>query len=641
MKHLAGLCLIFLFLSFSAAAQEYKYHVVEPGETVEEIARKYNVNKETIFKFNPDARKGVTPNTKLVVPLTKQNASTENVEFTNHRVKRKETLFSLSREYDVSIDNIKRYNRHLYSEELRRGEVIRIPVNLPKESAPAQTQKPVKEEPSGNPMDLSIKDHVVLPKETKYGISRKYNITIAELERLNPQMDTLHPGMIIKVRNGSLERVIDVEGELFTYYLVKPKETLFTLTRRFGVSKDSLVVLNPALAEGLKSGMVLKIPNREGAGNIEEYAEADMVNLENRISDYSPKNLVVMLPFKLNTLQISDTTSNAKELIRKDRVMQISLDFYSGVLMAIDSAKNLGLSTNVTFYDTEQNSGKVRSIIATNDFRDVNAVIGPILQSTIEAAAESLEPLNVPVISPLTKREAANRDNFYQTRPADERLAEVMISYISERAEGKNIIIIADNSSAAKKRKLLSAFPGAQVVDPKEGSYIEENELREALEEGRPNWVLLEASKIGIISNATSYLNSMTNKFDITLFTTNKNSAFDSDNVSNRHLSKLNFHFPSVDKEYSALRDNFFIKQYQDRYGVVPNTYAVRGFDVTYDVLLRMASAKNLQESVEEEGTTQYVENKFDYEKRDSGGYYNRAVYILSYGEDLELKVMQ
>ncbi len=639
MKHIAGICLLFLLLGFSATAQEYKYHIVKPGETLEEIARKYNVSKEAIFKFNPDARKGVTPNTKLVVPLGKQDASTENVEFTNHRVKRKETLFSLSREYEVSIDNIKRYNRHLYSEELRRGEVVRIPVNLPKETAPAR--RPVKEEPSANPMDLSIKDHMVLPKETKYGISRKYNITIAELERLNPQMDELHPGMVIKVRNGSMEKVIDVEGELFTYYLVKPKETLFSLTRRFGVSRDSLVVLNPALEEGLKSGMVLKIPNREGAGNLEEYAEADMINLEDRISDYSPKNLVVMLPFKLNALHTSDTTSNAPQIIRKDRVVQISLDFYSGVLMAIDSAKSLGLSTNVTFYDTEQNSGKVRSIIASNDFRNVDAVIGPILQSTIEAAAASLEPYNVPVISPLTKREAANRDNFYQTRPADERLEEVMISYISARAQGKNVIIIADDASAAKKRKLLATFPGAKVVDPKEGSFLSENELRQALQEENPNWVILETGRIGIISNATSFLNSMASKYDITLFTTNKNSAFDSDNVSNRHLSKLNFHFPSVDKEYSALRDNFFIRQYRERYGVVPNTYAVRGFDVTYDVLLRLASSKSLQESVEGEGTTQYVENKFDFEKRDSGGYYNRAVYILSYGKDLELKVVQ
>jgi hypothetical protein len=187
----------------------------------------------------------------------------------------------------------------------------------------------------------------------------------------------------------------------------------------------------------------------------------------------------------------------------------------------------------------------------------------------------------------------------------------------------------------------MSFFPEARIVNPKEGSFIDQGELSAALVEGKPNWVILEATKIGVLSNTTSYLNSLADKYKITLFTTNKNNSFDSDNVSNNHLSKLNFHFPSIDKVYSQEKNSAFISKYLKKYGVIPNTYAIRGFDVTYDVLLRLASADDLYSSLSEEGTTQYVENKFDYEVKPTGGYQNKAVYIMAYDKDLNLKVVR
>lgn len=348
-----------------------------------------------------------------------------------------------------------------------------------------------------------------------------------------------------------------------------------------------------------------------------------------------------MLPFHLDKVIRTDTSNNSVERIKKDKVLQISLDFYSGVLMAIDSAKTLGISTNLRTYDTQQSTGKVHAIINSNDFSDVDVVIGPLLQSTVEAAASALQFKQVPVISPLTKRQVGSLSNFLQARPSDEMLSDAMISYISENSAGKNIVIIADASSAAKKQRLMSAFPSARTVNPKEGSFIDQNELTAALVEGQPNWIILEASKIGVLSNTTSYLNSLADKYKITLFTTDKNNSFDSDNISNNHLSKLNFHFPSVDRLASSENNSAMIRKYQKKYGVVPNTYTIRGFDVTYDILLRLASADDLFSSISENGTTQYIENKFDYEVKPTGGYQNKAVYILAYDKNLNLKVIR
>ena len=641
MKRIAVLFLFFQMFTVQAFAQQYKYHIVKRGETTQEIARQYNISEETLFKYNPDARRGIKPEGKLVVPVnpaqgeSQVTSSQDDQKFVMHRVRRKETLFSLSQKYNVSIEDIKRFNKHLYSAELRRGERIRIPKGSPKVSVENTTPSP------SNPLDLSVKEHVVLPQETLYGISRKYNITIADLQRLNPNMENLQPGMVIKVRNGDVEKVVDVEGKLFKYYQVQPQETLFSLTRRFGISRDSLVSLNPALIDGLKSGMVLKIPNIELAEGIGEYAAEEYLNLERKINNYETKNLVLMLPFNKNKIVVTDTSSNFAERIERDKVMQLSLDFYSGVLMAVDSAKTLGISTDLTVLDTEQNPGKVNLLLNSRNFDNVDAVIGPLLQSTVETAARGLERRNIPVVSPLTNKQTTSLDNYLQARPTDEMLREAMITFIADHSAGKNLVIIADGSAATSRNRLSAAFPSAKIVTPSEGGYINQAQVAGALDKTRPNWVILESSKIGVLSNATSYLNSLADRYKITLLTTDRNKSFESDNVSNSHLGKLNFHYPSVDRAFDPQKNRDFINKYIRKYGVTPGAAAVRGFDVTYDVLLRLASADNLYESIKQEGTTQYVENKFNYEHRPNDGYINNSVYILSYDRNLNLNVVR
>ena len=70
----------------------------------------------------------------------------------------------------------------------------------------------------------------------------------------------------------------------------------------------------------------------------------------------------------------------------------------------------------------------------------------------------------------------------------------------------------------------------------------------------------------------------------------------------------------------------------------MPNRFAVRGFDVTLDLILRQASSSDLYESAMRNGRTVMTENKFDYSKKSSSGFYNEAMYILQYQEDLSIK---
>ena len=654
MKYLLIVCFLFQLSTLSASAQEFKYHTVEAGETVYSIAKSYNMSEEAIYKYNPDAKGNLEVSSKLVIPLSQQkketSTETEDIQFITHTVKRKETLYRLSKDYNVEIDEIKRFNKHLYSEELRRGEEILIPQ---RKKAAGNTELASSREldiPKAVNQEISeTREHVVLPKETKYGIARKYGITVKELEELNPKVDVLKPGVMIRVGTDVLDEPVILTDEVFEFYEVKPKETLFGLSRKFDVSQDSLMSLNPALEDGLKIGMVLKVPNTDDEDNLpgetEDLAsEAENENankkldLSNKLSNFNTKELMVLLPYNLSQID-QDSISSYKDAILDDRVLRISLDFYSGVKMAVEKAKSFGISTQLKTYDTRRNVQEVTNIISSNDFSSVDAVIGPLLQNTTEAAAARLAQYNVPVISPLSNREMRSYQNLFQSRPTDEILKNAMFDYLEKNAVGKNVIIIADAAKNQEKNELTQILPNSRVILPSE-AYLSAEKIEGVLSKTQENWVILESSNIGLISSTTSALNRLAREHQIKLFTTNRNSGFEDDVVDNEHLGRLNFHYPSVDKQYDDMMTEAFIEDYKEQFNMIPNQYVVRGYDLTLDILLRLASAEDLYDSFEKyTGFTEYHENKFHYTSKRNGGFYNDAVYIMSLDEELNLKV--
>lgn len=628
------LFVVFFLIGFSVFAdQQYKTHRVSRGETVESIAREYNVPVSAIYKLNPDAANGIQPSTTLIIPPRKVVAEDPSMSFIEHKVKRKETLYSLSKEYNVSIEDIKRYNKHLYAEPLKKGSILKIPEKPAlSETSPAITQA---EEPLE---EADTREHIVLPKETKYGISREYGITVEELEDMNPWVDTLQPGMMLKIKLKE-EQPTFKDTANFRLYRVQPKETLYSLIRDNEISRDSLFNLNPQLKDGLKAGMLLKLPKDENELLQANHA-SKVENLENLIQYRNPKNLVLMLPFNLDKVEI-DSIDLAKKRIQNDKVLQVALDFYTGVLMAVDSAKSRGISVNLDVLDTQQDPSHVNYLLNSNDFENVDAVIGPLLQETSETAARQLRYQGVPVISPLSTQEVRFLDNFVQTRPNKEMMQNAMLQYIAKNAEGKNVVIIAENSAAKIRNELMQVLENEKVITPEAGA-VERQVLLENLDKNKLNWVILETNSIGLLSSLTSFLNSINEEYPITLFTTDKNKAYDDPSISNTHLGKLNFHFPSVDKEYDAEKNKDFINAYKKAYGLNPNQYAVRGFDITYDTLLRLAAFGSVYNSFETfDGTTEYAENKFHYNKKEDGGYYNNAMYIIKYDKDLNRNVVR
>ena len=637
------LILVLAFGFTSVEAQNFSTHQVKKGETIEAISKRYFVTPFDIYKLNPDAKKDLKPNTVLIIPISKAKKPkiTINKElqgFNEHKTKRKETLYSLSKKYNVSEDDIKKYNKFLYSNTLRKGDRLQIPKY--------KITKIVEELEA-------TKRYTVQPKEGKWRIAYKFGVTVEELEVLNPGItEVLKEGDVINVPNLKDEAEKQFDDQ-YSYYKVLPKEGFYRLKLKLDLEQDQLEALNPELKEiGLKSGMILKIPHSDAIEGLIE-GESEVVNLVNSISDFETKHIAIMLPFRMHRVDF-DSISDAKKSLKKDPYLNVSLDFHSGVLMALDSLKTLGISLKVDVYDTRYEVSEVSRIIRENDFENIDAVIGPLTPASFNKVASELEKYNTPVISPIGTKLKLH-DNVFQSRPSDDLLKTKVINFAKSDSLIGNIIIIADTKNVTTANELKREFNIAKLVysrKSKEGEdefFVTKEDIEGALKPGK-NLVFLETQNEGYASNVTSVLASLNNKVDpesteepseIVLVTTNINSAFEGDQINNTHLSNLQFHFATASKEYNENDNNAFVKKYDKLYNITPNKRAVRGFDLTMDVVLRLVSSDDLYTSVNNAPLTEYVENKFAYKKKLFGGYYNDSVYLVKYDDLTVVEVKQ
>lgn len=617
-----------LFFVIGLNAQNNKTHKVKEGETLESIAKQYLVTPHDILALNPDAKTNFGNNTILIIPTSKVKndivaPSKEIISYKKHKVKRKETLFGLSQKYDVSQAEIKKANPRLYSEELRKGDRIRIPR--------------FKTIISKQTLSNTVKKYTVLPSEGKWRIAYKFGITVPELEALNPNMkDVIQPGDELNVPNIADNEEVNTTED-FNYYAVQPKEGFFRLKVKLGLTKEQLEELNPGIIEsGLKEGMVLKVPkNIDTSFSSLSDSEHVSVDLRDNIKNIETKRLAVLLPFMLHKMDL-DSVAEAKSLIKKDKTLRTSLDFHSGVLMALDSAKALGISTDLKVFDTEKRTTEVVNIANKEDFSKYDAVIGPMMAKSFDRFVEEIDDSKVPVFAPLAKPSKIT-SNVYQTLPDKSLLMSKMINFVKADTTKAQVIIISDRKHKSVSNKLKTHFPTALqlfsvVKKNKDLNFIHKASLIGKFKPGK-NIVFLETDNVAFGTSAISLLNGeITKNVEIILTTTDKTRAFEStESDNNYHLSNLKFHYPSINKNYDSDNESNFVKHYKKQYGVSPSRYATRGFDITLDILLRLAASENGLTKNDNLIETEYIENKFRYGKKIFGGYVNEAAYIVRY----------
>ncbi len=638
--------ILVLLIGFTVFGQNYTKHTVVKGETIASIAQKYNVTPFDIYKLNPDSQNGIQLNSVILIPksVTKTKETTRGESESSvakptskslsqatqiHIVKPKETLYSLTKLYTITVEELEKNNPFLKTDGLQPGQelVINKNANSPK-------------------MDTNSKmftQHEVQPKETKYGIANTYGISVEELEKQNPEIVASLPvGYKLKIHGSgtktatpkeiiSEEKAVVKTDNVFEY-IVKAGETLYSLTKQFNITTEKLTSLNPQLTDGVKEGMLLKLP---ASISYTKTKKNQLADLTQTISKKDRIELVLLLPFNISKIE-SDTLVSTASRLKKDKFLNMTLDFYSGALMAIDSAKVLGMNINVKIYDSQETKFSSNAVsIVRESAQNADAVIGPFYQNHVEKVAEILESKNIPVISPLSKDYEKSYKNLYQATPNNDLLKQAMFDYM--KSKNGNIIAVVDLKKPEIKQYLIENQKDTKLVGPTEkGSFVSDS-IRKYFVKDRLNFVVMESESYYTITSTLTAMTNAMKDYQLQLVILEPNEMLDNEEIALSRLTKLKMTYPSLTRENESPEAARFEKTFKKKNRVLPNQYAVRGFDITFDTMLRLSQEKQFKESVQSTVTEQ-IENKFDYDQKVAGGYINNGIYILYYNTDLTIK---
>jgi LysM repeat protein/ABC-type branched-subunit amino acid transport system substrate-binding protein len=666
---------VFSFV-FSVSAKQEKYikHTVVKGETITIIAQKYKITPYDIYKLNPDSQNGIQLDSVLLIPSSAVGISTnitpkpttvavQNENPKTHLVQPKETLYSLSKQYNVTIEELKSANADLLKEGLKIGQNIKIPASSGIQTAavskPVEVEKPiVKESPKVAAPKAETKPetstdgiayHVIASKETKYGISKKYGMTIAELERLNPEVISDFPiGLKLLVAgNSSVKSGIETTKfptvetpsgpssstkKYLEEYVVKPNETILSIANDYNMPEKELISLNPELKKGLKQGMILRVPK----GQRKEPVKKEQGNLLRTINTNARKQLALLFPFNISKLE-SDTINSTQARLKKDKFLNLTLDFYSGALMAIDSAKVLGMNVDIKILDSQEtkNTSNVAALVQQNNLQTMDAIVGPFYQTNVEKLAELVESTKTPVISPLSKEVGKRYSNLYQSMPTTEVLRTAIFDFM--KAKNAKIIAVIDTKKGSVKQYIQEMQKETKIMGlSAKGTFVADS-LKVLFQKDKLNYVVLASESTGMILATTSAMLAAQKEYQVQLVILEPNETLDFEEISLTRLTKLKLLYPSLTRPNETVEANQFDVKYKKINKILPNQYAIRGFDITFDTLVRLAQDKTFEETVQAASTEQ-IENKFDYVSNTTYGYSNNGIYILYYDTDLTIK---
>ena len=542
--------------------------------------------------------------------------------FITHKVKKKETLFSLSQQYNISVDQIKAYNPAVDKVGLKRKMMLRIPV--------------FKVEIEEVAVVSSTTEYEVPPKATKWRIAYTHGITIQELEALNPSIkEGLLAGQLIQVPISTKDS-LRVPSSAFNYYTVQPKEGYYRIEKKLGVSQAILDSLNPELKEkGLQMGMVLKVPLEfSGELKVQDDLLVDRINLLDSLSPLEKViNVGLLLPFKTKSLEL-DSLEKTKEQLKKRNLSTLALDFYAGVRLALEILSDKGVSSSLQVFDTQNKTGVLRQLGQNPTLKEQDVLIGPLIPKNFDLITEQSQLSDIPKVAPLSYKEVKMRPNVYQSIPPKKVLREQMVSYLDKvLSEEEQLVIVADSLHRDIEKMLQERYPYAIQFRPEKGGYLDSELMDSLLLDSIPTKVILESENFSLISSISSQLSGrISPSRPIQLFTTYRGIAYENPNMPKATFGSLKFTFTSG-YHPKVFDEGEMADAYLERFGMYPSKESKRGYDLTMDLLLRITKGGSLSDGIPL-GETDYVESRFDYQKMLNGAVVNKGVYLLQHQED-------
>lgn len=543
--------------------------------------------------FNAAAQEYVAPPVKI----SEQKVKIDGKVYYSHIVEEKQTIYSISKAYNVTQEELYAANPGLEENGLKKNAIINIPVVTPqKEDKPKEDKQEAKPVESADVQKI----HTVRWFEGLNDIAAKYGV----------------PAEAIKAANGLKDNKLK--------------------------NRQKLVIPTPEYAETLLAAIT---PAEDAAENLETEEEdmdiesafddrADSTDNATAPAEYMSKNKIEAIA--LLPLKASGSTSSRS-----------NMDFYSGILMAVRELGLSGINVELDVHDISNGSFGATK----HELENCDVVIGPVNAGDI-SKLYSLAPGIKALISPLDpKAEALVEQHSTMIHAPAPRMAqyEDMAQWIKEDLKpGDRVLVISEKEARANDEgKLMKAAIDSAGIAYTSFSYsiLDGRNVQEPIEsrmtaEGT-NRVVVASESEAFVNDVVRNINlTILDEYDVVLYGAAKIRTFETIEIENFHNANLHSSLTYyIDYEDDAVKD--FIMKYRALFKTEPSQFAFQGYDVARHFLGLCAKYGDNWMSILENTGSDMLQSRFEAERTDFGGFCNSGIRRIEYKDGYSIKVIR
>jgi LysM repeat protein len=606
------------------AGKPYYVHIVKKGETVYSISRAYGISEIELTRDNPSALYGVQENQSLKIPIVDPlvtNAVTrDETKFIYHKLGPGDTIYSLSKKYDVSEDQIISSNPKLDIYSLPVGTEIAIP----KKQLMADQKK------FENQTDTFF-FYKVAKGESLSSISRKYGVTVKELRRENS-------GLIFPKVNDYIRIPKTNQAEIAVANVNKADTTKIAamdeleITTEKPVSFTSLKKLNGSI------------------------------------------NVALLLPFYLNE-NSKRTDIDSSQFVKGKRIYKYVtrpaqwvfgpsknfIEMYEGILLAVDTLRSLGLNVTLNTWDITSDSLALKQLIESGKLREMDLIIGPVYSANLNIMASYAKQYKIPVVSPVPLKNNSvltGNPTLYMVNPSLEAAQELMALKIRDYSDYNLVFIHADS---AKTDPDVSNFKDDIFTELRFKMPYEEirfrefmfysrsafdndsiNRLEHALSSDKKNLVIVASEDAPVMSETITNLDALSKQFDITILGYPAMRGLENTDPKYFYDNEIMLYTPFwINFQKTAIKQ--FIKDFYIKYHTEPveTSFAWQGYDLAYYFMSGIAiHGKDFQNKVSSH-YPELLETGYDFKRKNPGdGFENRNLFLIKYTKEMDIDVI-
>lgn len=505
--------------------------------------------------------------------------------------------------------------------------------------------------------------HIVLEKQTLYSIAKAYNASLDEIYSLNPTLKEtgLKKNSIILIPTGETVQT-QAENPAVKDEAVKPAKTekpqpkkqkthirkwyedLDVIAEKYGVTVESIMKANNLKGTKLSNRQKLIIPDAEDIVGHEVAMESEPVQTADTLAVESQRDTLA---------QAEDEPEwffRPKEKVSMTLILPMhnntgnpnrnNLDFYSGIMLAVNDMAEKGIGTELNVYDlTDKNHP-----IADEDLENTDVIIGPISSADLGKVLIDTDGRNT-VVSPLDPRAehlAASNRNFIQAPTPHKAQYEDLVRWIEEdTAEGDKVLVISEKGARQTEATLqikgvidsssvsfipfsYSILEGRDVIDP----------IKALMTETGTNRVLIASESEAFVNDVVRNLNILIHgKMNVVLYAPSKIRGFETIEVENLHNTSLHVSLAYyIDYDDPRVKD--FLLKYRALYNTEPSQFAFQGYDMASYFIETCSKYGNRWYSRLGRTDKNMLQSTFRFNEVEDGGYVNNGVRRIVYGKD-------